>query len=141
MKATEEILAYGHQNIQATHRATLEITKDPHLTKEGTCIVAVSASKALADLSPTFKEIMRDDKAKLTILIAAGKDTELVTASGNSRLALTHPTDIVIRKSDYTCTRTLAIRADKAACDLSTSIVAKLKNPKQKVKITLKAQA
>jgi hypothetical protein len=33
--------------------------------------------------------------------------------------------------------RTLAVQADKAALDLSRDLVEKLKNPKQKVKITL----
>jgi hypothetical protein len=50
---------------------------------------------------------------------------------------LTHPTDVVVRKSDYFCSRTLAVRADKAASDLSRELVEKLKNPKQETKITL----
>jgi len=50
---------------------------------------------------------------------------------------LTHPTDMIIRKSNYICSRTLAIQAGKAACDLSRKLVEKLKNPKQKVKITM----
>jgi hypothetical protein len=53
---------------------------------------------------------------------------------------LTHPADMVIRKSDYVCSRTLAINADKAAFDLPKRIVDKLKDPKQKVKITLTAK-
>jgi len=52
-------------------------------------------------------------------------------------LILTHPTDMVIRKSDYICNRTLAIRADKSANDLPRELVEKLKNPRQKVNITL----
>lgn len=140
MEATEVILAYGHENIQATHKTTLEITKQQRLSKEGTCIIAVSASKALADLSSGFKEIIRENDAKLTVLIEAGKNADLLNASGGSHLVLTHPTDMVIRKSDYVCSRTLAIKADKAAHDLSKSIIAELKNSKQKVKITLTAK-
>jgi hypothetical protein len=140
MEATEVILAYGHENIQASHKATLEITKETNLSRTGTCIIAVSANKALADLSLWFKEIMCKNGAKLTVLIEAGNDTELVRASGDSHLVLTHPTDMVIRKSNYICSRTLAIKADKAACDLSKNIVAKLKNPEQQVKITLTAR-
>ncbi|MDX1814121.1 MAG: DUF371 domain-containing protein, partial [Candidatus Bathyarchaeia archaeon] len=45
------------------------------------------------------------------------------------------------RKSDYVCSRTLAIHADKAAQDLSRGLVEKLKNPKQKMKITLEVRA
>ena len=42
---------------------------------------------------------------------------------------MSHPTDMVVRKSGYICGRTLAINADKAACDLSRALVEKLKNP------------
>jgi hypothetical protein len=45
--------------------------------------------------------------------------------------------DLVVRKSDFICNRTLAIRADKAAKDFSRNLVKKLQNPKQKVTITL----
>jgi hypothetical protein len=139
MEATEVILAFGHENIRAIHRTTLEIIKASHLSKEGTCIIAVSANKALADLSSRFKETMRSKSAKLTLLIEAGKATELLNALGSPRLILTHPTDMVIRKSDYICNRTLAIKANKAAADLSRAIVAELKNPRERVKITLTA--
>jgi hypothetical protein len=137
MATTEIILAYGHKNIQATHKSTLEITKEAELSKRGDCIIAVSADKAMADLNSEFKKNLRKENAKITILIEAGDTVEVVNALGSSRLILTHPTDMVVRKSNYICNRTLAIQADKAACDLSKKLVEKLKNPKQKVKITL----
>jgi hypothetical protein len=133
----EVVFGYGHENIQATHKTTLEFTKDPHLTKKGDCIVTVAADKALADLSAEFKENLRKRHAKLSVLIEVDGVTEQVNAYGSPRLVLTHPTDMVIRKSDYACNRTLAIHADKAAQDLPREFVEKLKNPKQKVKITL----
>ena len=137
MTTTEIILAYGHKNIRATHESTLEITKEAELSKRGDCIIAVSANKSMTDLSSEFKKNLRKENAKITILIEAGDTVEVVNALGSSRLILTHPTDIVVRKSNYICNRTLAIQADKAACDLSRKLVEKLRNPKQKVKITL----
>jgi hypothetical protein len=137
MEITEIIFAFGHANIQATHKSTLEITKEAELSKRGDCIIAVSADKAMRDLSSEFKENLRKENAKITILIKAGDIVEVVNALGSSRLILTHPTDLVVRKSNHICNRTLAIQADKAACDLSRKLVEKLKNPKQKVKITL----
>jgi hypothetical protein len=137
MATTETILAYGHKNIQATHKSTLEITKEVELSKRGDCIIAVSANKAMADLGSEFKEKLRKENAKITMLIEAGNIVEMVNSFGSARLILTHPTDMVVRKSNYVCSRTLAIQADKAACDLSRKLVKKLKNPKQKVKITL----
>jgi hypothetical protein len=133
----EAIVGYGHKNIQATHKTTLEFTKDTHLSKKGDCIIAVAADKALADLSAEFKENLRKPHAKLVILIEAGGIIEQVNAHGSPRLILTHPTGMVVRKSDYVCNRTLAVHADKAAKDLSKALVEKLKNPEQKVKITL----
>jgi hypothetical protein len=137
MKFTEAIIACGHENIQATHKTTFEITKESKLSTKGNCIIAVSANKALADLSHEFKENLRKKNAKLAILIETGEIAEVVHASGSPQLTLTHPANMVVRKSDYTCSRTLAVQADKAACDLSRKLVAKLRNPKQTVKITL----
>ena len=138
---TEIITAYGHENIQATHKTTLEITKDKHLTRNGDCIIAVAANKSLADLSPKFKEKLRRKNAILTIRIEAEGVIEEIKASGSSHLILTHPTEIVVRKSNYISNRTLAIRADKTSYDLSKRLVDKLKNPNQKVKITLTAKS
>ena len=135
------LLGYGHENIRGTHKTTLEFTKDTHLSKEGDCIVAVAADKSLADLNPAFKEELRKPNAQITILIEAGGITEQVHASGSPRLILTHPTELVVRRSDYISDRTLAIHADKAARDLSRELVEKLRNPRQKVKITLIVQA
>jgi hypothetical protein len=140
LRITEIIFAYGHQNIQATHESTFEITKDARLSEKGNCIIAVSADKSMADLSPEFKENLRRENTKIVILIETEKEAEVVNAFGSQRLTLTHPRDIVVRKSDYICTRTLAIQADKAACGFSRELVERLQNPKQRVKITLKAE-
>ncbi|MCW4054271.1 MAG: DUF371 domain-containing protein [Candidatus Bathyarchaeota archaeon] len=133
----EVIFAQGHKNILSRHKTTLEFTKDQQLSKKGDCIIAIAADKALTDLSDEFKEKMRNNDAKLTIIIEAGDIVEQVNAQGYQKLKLAHPTEIVIRKSDYVCSRTLAVQADKAAHDLSRELVQKLKNSKQRVKITL----
>jgi len=137
MEITEVIIAKGHENVLSTNKTTLEITKETHLTKKGNCILAVSATKGLADLTSEFKEALRKDSARLTVTIETGSIIEIVKASGNPQLILTHPTDMVIRKSSYICDRTLAIQADKAAIDVSRKLVEKLTNPRQEAKITL----
>ena len=137
LEIREVIFAFGHENVLATHRTTFEITKEAKLSKGGDCIIAVSADKSLTDLGFEFREGLKREKAKISILIEAGDAGDVVNALGSSKLILSHPTDMVIRKSNYICGRTLAIKADKAACDLSRSLVEKLQNPKQKVKITL----
>jgi hypothetical protein len=139
METREIIIAYGHENILATNRTTLEITRETHLTLKGDCIIAVAADKSINDLSQKFRDLLRNNKAKLSILIEAGGEEDIVNAVGNSQIVLRHPTDMVIRKSSYICGRTLAIQADKVACDLSRRLVEKLKNPEQKVEITVTA--
>jgi len=137
MKAVEVITARGHENILATNKSTLEITKDSHLTKRGDCIIAVAADKGVKDLKAEFKKLLRSTNAKLTIIIQVDDERGLIEAWGHPKLTFNHSTDLVVRKSSYICDRTLAIKADKAAKNLSRSLVAKLKNPQQKVDVTL----
>ncbi|MGQ9624061.1 MAG: DUF371 domain-containing protein [Candidatus Bathycorpusculaceae bacterium] len=141
MQIKEVIQAWGHKNVRATHKTTFEVTKEKNLSKRGDCIIAISANKALADLTPQFKENLRKENTKITVCIQAGEIAEFVNAFGSPKLILTHPKEIVVRKSDYVCSRTLAIRADKAAYDLSRKLVEKLRNPKQKIEITIKVEA
>ena len=137
MEVTEIILGYGHENIQATHKTTFEITKEAQLSRRGDCIIAVSADKTMVDFSSEFKENLRKENAKIAIRIEAGDIVEVVNAFGSPQLILAHPTDMVARKSNHICNRTLAIQADKVACDLSRDLVKRLRNPEQKVKVKL----
>ena len=130
--------ASGHENIEATHPTTLEITKERGLSRRGDCIIAIGTDKSLADFSEEFKESLRQSNAKLTLTIEINGITEQISAHGSPNLILTHQSDMVVRKSSYIDNRTLAVNADKAACDLSRELVEKLQNPKQKARITLK---
>jgi hypothetical protein len=134
---TETIFARGHRNVQATHRSTFEVTKEDDLTSEGDCVIAVSADKAPADFNAEFKRALRRKDAEFTILIEAGEIAETVNALGSPHLILSHPSETVVRKSSYVSDRTLAVRADKSAHELSRKLIEKLRNPKQEVKITL----
>jgi hypothetical protein len=136
---TVVFFACGHENILATHETTFETTKETALMKTGDCIVAVKATKAAADLPPEFKQAVRRENARITITIEADALKEVVKAKGSPLLALTHPTDLVVRKSGYLCNRTLAIGADKAASDFSRKLVDKLKDANQEIIVTLAA--
>jgi len=131
------IFARGHENIQATHGTTFEITKESTLTKRGDCIIAIGATKGAVDLPLDFKEAARSEGVQMTITIEAGELKEVVRARGSRRLLFTHPTDLVVRKSNHVCSRTLAIGADKAASDLSRKLIEKIRDSNQKVRITL----
>ena len=134
-KIREVVLARGHDLILSNHKTTLEITKEKHLTTRGDCIIAVGSDKGAADLAETFKKAARNSCAKIIISIESGDDVEHIQAFGDPDLTFTHPTDIVIRKSSYICGRTVAIRANKAAAEISKSLVKKLRDPNQKVRI------
>jgi hypothetical protein len=129
--------AHGHENVVSTHKTTFEVTKEVTLTKQGDCIVAVESTKAASDLPIEFKEAARKEGARITVTVEANELKEMIRAEGSSKLQFTHQTDLVVRKSDYVCGRTLAIRADKAASDFSRELVEKLKDPNQEVKVTL----
>lgn len=138
---TETIFARGHRNVQATHKSTFEITKEDNLSSKGDCVIAVCANKAPADLDSEFKRALHRKDAVLTILVEVGEVAEIVKATGSPHLILSHPSETVVRKSSYISDRTLAVRADKAAGELSRTLVEKLRNPKQEVKITLIVKA
>ena len=132
----EVIHCRGHRNVRATHRSTLEITREDFLTPRGDCIICVSADKALSDLSEDFKEALRRG-ARLRVIIRAGDITDELTAYGSPKLRLESPVSIVIRKSDYIDARTLAIRANKAAKDIKRELVELLRNPETSVTVEL----
>lgn len=132
----ERIICYGHENVKATHRSTLEITKEEFLTPRGDCIICIKANKGLKDLSENFKKALKEGK-KLRIRLIVGELIDEIIAFGNENLNFKNPISMVIRKSDYIDGRTLAIKANKAAKDIKREIVEKLKNPKQKVTVEL----
>ncbi|MEA2089253.1 MAG: DUF371 domain-containing protein [Thermoproteota archaeon] len=140
MGVVEIVEGHGDKNVKSTHKTTFELTKETALTKRGNCVIVVGANKGAADLSSDFKEAMKKERAQLTIIIETGETKEIVEARGSPQLSFTHPTDLVVRKSNYICSRTLAIKADKAANNLSRKLVKNLQNPNQKVKITLKVK-
>ena len=136
-KRIEIIDALGHELIRSTHRTTFEVTKDRTLTARGDCIISVGADKGAADLSEDFKILVRRVDADVAITIQADGVAESIRAKGDPRLTFTDPEDIVVRKSTYICGRTVAVKADKAAADLSRKLIKKLTDPNQKVRITL----
>lgn len=140
-KVIEVIHAFGHPNIRSTHPTTIMFTKERQVTQRGDCVVAVAADKSVADLSAQFKTALRRPNAKLTIELEVDGLKGQINAYGSSELTLSHPNDLVIRKSEFTSDRTLAVKADKSSGDLSRAVVEKLKNPKQQVTLTLTVES
>lgn len=141
MKFTEKIVARGHENIRATHRTTLEITKERELTPRGDCIVGVSADKSISELNEEIKAYLRRGyPAKITLELPDHSLEETLIGYGHSGMGFNHKTDIVIRKSRFICDRTLLIRANKAAADLSRDFVEMLKDRKTEIIFVIEIQ-
>jgi len=116
--------AYGHRNVLATHKKTLEFTKKDFLTIKGDCILGIKADfKRPIGLSGKIRIRIRVDELSDEIIAYFNNDFD--------------SDEMVIRKSDYIDKRTFAINADKAACDIDREIVRKLKDPKKHLEIEI----
>ena len=125
-----EIPFSGHRNILSLHQKTIEITKDEGLTSNGDCIVGVSADISCVDLPEKMKKKIRNPKTKITFSIRAGNKKFTIQGNGSKKLSLKHTKDIVLRKSAFTCSRTIAINCDNASSDIPRDFVKILQNPK-----------
>lgn len=125
-----KILTKGHKNVTSLHKSTFEITKDAEIGPAADCIIGVDMDMTMLNFPEEFRERIADSNTKIIVELKTENGFDTITGWGHEDLTLTHPTDIVIRKSDYVCPRTLMVRADKAARDLDRDLVCDLKNEK-----------
>ena len=128
--------AKGHHNVTSKHRTTFEVTQDTEIGLAADCIVGVSSKTSLNDLPQQMKESIQDEKTRIQIILETENAKDVITGYGHPALSLDHPTDMVCRKSDYTCSRTLMIHADKASVDLDSDLIAELASGKT-LKVTI----
>ena len=125
-----EIPFTGHKNILSLHKKTIEITKDSKLSVSGDCIVGTNSTIACIDLPEKFKKKIRNPDTVILFTIVADKCSFSIHGKGSEKLTLKHTNDIVLRKSAFTCSRTIAINCDKASDDIPRAMVKKLQDPK-----------
>ncbi|MGY5852849.1 MAG: DUF371 domain-containing protein [Candidatus Thorarchaeota archaeon] len=125
---TVQFTAYGHMNVVSMHNTTVEITTEDFLTPQGTCIIGVRASQTLQMLDDEIKELARNSKTRIILKMSAEGITEEVTGRGSKGLTYSDSVSMVARKSDFECSRTVMIEADKAASDLNRRFIEKLKD-------------
>ena len=126
MKAQEIIHCRGHPLVSGTHPTTFEITAELHLTSTGNCIIGIAADKGCAGLSPEFKKVLAHDDARLVTRLSCGETEVEIHSQGSSHFTLTHPTDMVWRRSTFACGRTIGILSDKVAASLPDELIKKL---------------
>lgn len=133
----ETIYFFGHENILCTHNTTLEITKDKEISTKGNCILGINASKGCADLNPRLKKLLKQ-KNKFKIMIKVGEFCDCFYGYGHPDLTLLDKNDIVFRKSNFICDRTILINCTKSSSEINRILIEKLKNENKKFFIEIK---
>ena len=132
-----EIPFKGHKNILSLHEKTIEITKDTELTVNGDCIIGTNSNLACIDLPEKFKKSIQNPDTTIVFTIVTDEHSFSIHGKGSEKLTLKHPNDIVLRKSAFTCSRTIAIKCDKASDDIPRIMIKKLQNPKTNGKLVI----
>jgi hypothetical protein len=133
----DKVTFFGHRNIRCLHNRTIEITKESSLSTRGDCIVGISASKACNDFDSEFKARLCDSTRKMVLEIIVNDLTFQMHGFTDQRLTLSNCHDIVIRKSRYTCPRTICVLCDKGSSDIPRNLVKELQNPSTAAKLTI----
>ena len=123
-----KIRAKGHENVLSLHKSTFEITKDKDLSLAGDCIIGLDIDKSMEDFPEEFKEKLANDDTKVIVELKTPNASDTIEGYGHHDLTLSHPTDIVCRKSTFVCSRTLMIKSNKAAIDLNRDLIKDLAN-------------
>ena len=123
-----KIKAKGHENVLSLHKSTFEITKDKDLSLAGDCIIGLDIDKSMEDFPDEFKEKLANDDTEVIVELRTPNASDTIEGYGHHDLTLSHPTDIVCRKSTFVCSRTLMIKSNKAAIDLNRDLIKDLAN-------------
>ena len=135
-----QIEFWGHKNIRSLHQQTIEITKESNLTPTGDCIVGVNASSGCKDIPNELKNKLKDPNSTIKFSIAVNSYSFEFSGKGHTNLLLSHPSDIVLRKSNFVCPRTLAVSCNKASNSIPRKIIQLLQDPKSKGILTIGVQ-
>ena len=133
--------AYGHRNILATHRTTLEFTKEKELSLKGDCIVGVDSDFDNETLKHFIKSVIEKNNKKIRIIIKIKNNGKYFTKEFNAALnpSFNDEKEIVIRKSDFISSRTFAIKSEKAAGDFGKDFVRMIKEPSSRIIVVISA--
>jgi len=121
--------AFGHKNILAKHKTTIEFTHEKDLTLRGDCILGVKANYSLIEIKK------QGFHGRMCIMLNVGELTDTIEATYNP--SFNNPEEMVIRTSEYTDQRTFATNATKAGKDIDRNIIKKLQDPATKITITI----
>lgn len=137
MRHSIQFKAQGHPNIRSIHKTTLMVTTEKELTTSGDCIIAVKAETGLTQLPEEIKQVAKNSDTKITLTLKLKNYTFTVFGKGHPELSYSNSNDMVARKSNYTCGRTLMIASDKTAIDIPNNLVKELQNSETEITIQI----
>jgi 16S rRNA (adenine(1408)-N(1))-methyltransferase len=121
--------AWGHPNVRAGHRVSIEFIRDEDLTEQGDCIVAVRA-----DYDPAQLEPLRACR-KLRVVLRVGEVEDSFTCGVNADFECER--EIIFRKSAHSSPRTLGLHASKSAWQLRRDLIERLRVPGTRIEVAI----
>ena len=88
----------------------------------------LNANLACIDLPEKFKKKVQNSNSEIIFTIKVGPHSFTIHGKGSEKLTLKHKNDIVLRKSAFVCSRTLAIKCDMASDDIPREIIKELQS-------------
>jgi hypothetical protein len=73
---------------------------------------------------------------KIDVVIKVGDTVDQFYGYGSKNLTLLSKKDLVFRKSNFVCDRTILIKCTKSSSDLNRNLIKKLTNSKNQISIT-----
>jgi len=120
--------AFGHENILALHKNTIEFTKDKEVSLQGDCILGVKCDFDLEKV----KEFI-EGKNKINVEISVDGVNDAFECFVNS--LFDDSEEMVFRIGEFASSRTLGLRSSKAAKHINRQVVEKMKVNGQKMTI------
>lgn len=128
----DEVTFYGHPNVRSLHSKSIELTKDGYLTPKGDCIIGIKANKACTDLEESIRRGLKSNSVIVKIEVIVEDESFIIKGRGDDRLTMLNPHDIVIRRTNFVCPRTMSVMCDKASSDMPRELVRLLQHQEQK---------
>jgi hypothetical protein len=126
--------AYGHAGIEGTHKNVFELTQKTGVIPKGDAVVGTRA-----DFQPDAVSALAQVSKKLIITLKVRSYTETIT--GECNMSYSPSSDIIVRKGPQRSPSTLIVNADKSAADLPKQMIALLKNPEERMIVTIERLA
>ena len=132
----EKFEAFGHKNIRGTHKTTLEFTKDTNLSENGDCIIGIRSQQSCLSLRANTKIALHSGN-KFLVRMTVNHLIDEFIGYGNPKLLLSDKEDMVFRKSNFKCNRTIMISCTKAAKDIDRNFINLLKDSETKITVEI----